>query len=167
MCRIIGASNNRTNKWQADGTSQAQTLAAYKAGGFTAGTIAPCDSASLSENPTFLSTAGSSADFLELNPAVATTLNGSGTAISGYPTDFEGGTRNASIPDIGAYAYNSFLATAATYVRAPPITAARNTKKPKPATPTMIMKTLILLASLSLGAPGSASAAVDYPKNGS
>ena len=102
-----------------DGTSSAQTLAAYKAGGFTAGTIAPRDSASLSENPTFLSTSGSSADFLHLNPAVATLLNRGGTAVSGITGDFDGGTRNATTPGIGADEFNPFPATDATYVRAP------------------------------------------------
>ena len=102
-----------------DGTSSAQTLAAYKAGVFTAGTIAPRDSASISENPTFLSTTGSSTNFLHLNPDVATAANGGGTAISGYTTDFDGNTRNATTPDIGAYEFSYFLATDATYVRAP------------------------------------------------
>ncbi|MBK9792580.1 MAG: hypothetical protein IPP60_05630 [Sphingobacteriales bacterium] len=36
-----------------DGTSNAQTLAAYKSGVFTAGTIAPRDANSITENPPF------------------------------------------------------------------------------------------------------------------
>jgi hypothetical protein len=84
-----------------DGTSTAQTLAAYKSGVFTAGTIAPRDSNSISESPTFLSTSGSNANFLHIDPAVATLIEGGGIAISGITTDYDGNTRNA-VPDIGA-----------------------------------------------------------------
>ena len=67
-----------TNLIYSDGTSTAQTITAYKDGVFTAGTIAPRDSASVSENPTFLSTTGSSANFLHIDPTVATQIESGG-----------------------------------------------------------------------------------------
>ncbi|MBK9730316.1 MAG: hypothetical protein IPO83_03340 [Chitinophagaceae bacterium] len=45
-------------------------MAAYKSGVFTAGTIAPRDAASFSENPEFQSTTGSSADFLKYKVSI-------------------------------------------------------------------------------------------------
>jgi len=85
-----------------DGNSTAQTIAAYKAGVFLAGTIAPRDAASVSENPPFLSLVGSSANFLHIDPTVATLVESGGLPIAGITTDFDGDTRNATTPDIGA-----------------------------------------------------------------
>ena len=86
----------------ADGTSTAQTIAAYKGGVFTAGTISPRDSASISENPPFLSTTGSSAQFLHINPAIPTQIESGGMPVAGITDDFDGDMRNVSTPDIGA-----------------------------------------------------------------
>ena len=79
-----------------DATNSDQTLAAYKA------RVASRDSASITENPPFLSTTGSSADFLHIDPATATQLESGGIPVSGITDDFDGQTRNASTPDVGA-----------------------------------------------------------------
>ena len=94
-----------TNLIYSDGTSTAQTITQYKNGVFTAGTIAPRDSASFSENPTFLSTTGSSANFLHIDPTVATRIESGAAPIAGFTDDFDGDTRNASTPDVGADEY--------------------------------------------------------------
>jgi hypothetical protein len=91
-----------SNLIYADGTSTAQTLANYKSGVFTAGTISPRDSNSVTENPPFLSTTGSSANFLHISTAVPTQIEGGATPIAGITDDFDGQTRNATTPDIGA-----------------------------------------------------------------
>ena len=85
-----------------DGTSSAQTIAAYKAGVFTAGTIAPRDANSISENPTWVSTTGSALTYLHVNTTVATQIESGATTIAGYTDDFDGDVRNVSTPDIGA-----------------------------------------------------------------
>ncbi|HLO54419.1 MAG TPA: hypothetical protein VK169_09030 [Saprospiraceae bacterium] len=91
-----------SNLIYSDGTSNAQTLASYKSGVFTAGTIAPRDALSVSEDPTFLSTSGSSANFLHINSAVPTQIESGGTLVAGITDDFDGDTRNVTTPDIGA-----------------------------------------------------------------
>ena len=111
MANYASTSNNNdfyagtpsaANLIYADGTSTAQTIAAYKGGAFTAGTIAPRDSASISENPPFLSTTGSSANFLHINTATPTQLESGASPISGITDDFDGDIRNVTTPDIGA-----------------------------------------------------------------
>ncbi len=91
-----------TNAIYNDATSIANTISAYKNGVFTAGTIAPRDSASVSENPPFLSTTGSSANFLHINTLTATQIESGAATISGFTDDFDGDTRNVTTPDIGA-----------------------------------------------------------------
>ncbi|HMC97890.1 MAG TPA: hypothetical protein VKG92_09560, partial [Flavobacteriales bacterium] len=86
----------------ADGTSTAQTLAAYKAGAFTAGTIGPRDNQSVTENPTFLSTAVANANFLHIDATVATQVESGGTPAGGISDDYDSQARNVSTPDIGA-----------------------------------------------------------------
>jgi trimeric autotransporter adhesin len=78
-----------------DGTNSDQTLAAYKA------RVAPADAASVTENPAFLSTNGSHANFLHINTTVPTQIESGGTPVTGITTDFDGNTRNATTPDIG------------------------------------------------------------------
>ncbi|HKR06693.1 MAG TPA: GEVED domain-containing protein, partial [Bacteroidia bacterium] len=85
-----------------DGTSSAQTISNYRSGVFTAGTIAPRDAASVSENPPFLSVTGSSANFLHIDPTIATQVESAAAPIAGITDDFDGNTRNGSNPDIGA-----------------------------------------------------------------
>ena len=99
-----------------DGVSAALTLAAYKSGVFTAGTIAPRDNLSVTENPNFLSTTGSSANFLHIDSTIATLIESGATTVvtplitddydgiarypnSGYPNNL---SFPASAPDIGA-----------------------------------------------------------------
>ncbi len=79
-----------------DGTNSDQTLAAYKA------RVASRDSASVSENPTFVSTTGSNANFLHINTVTPTQLESGGIPVTGITDDFDGNTRNVSTPDIGA-----------------------------------------------------------------
>ena len=100
-----------------DGISSAQTIAAYKAGVFTSGTIAPRDSASISENPPFLSTTGSSPNFLHINMMAPTQIESGGITVAGITTDFDGDTRNVSTPDIGADE-GSFIAPASNDIQA-------------------------------------------------
>jgi hypothetical protein len=78
-----------------DGTNTDATIAAYKT------RVASRDSASFSENPPFLSTTGSSANFLHISAVVATQLESGGTAVTGITDDFDGQTRNVSTPDVG------------------------------------------------------------------
>ncbi len=88
-----------------DGTSSAQTLASYKAGAFTAGTIAPRDAASVTESPTFISTAGSNANFLHLDLTVATQSEAGAIPVTtpiAITDDVDGTARNLTTPDIGA-----------------------------------------------------------------
>ncbi|WP_165822087.1 T9SS type A sorting domain-containing protein [Hymenobacter edaphi] len=73
-----------------------QTLAAYK------GYIGSRDQLAVTENPPFLSTTGTDATFLHINPATATQVEAGGAAISGVTTDFDGDTRNTTTPDLGA-----------------------------------------------------------------
>jgi len=98
-----------------DGTSLGQSITDYKSGVFTAGTIAPRDANSVSESLTFLSTTGSSSQFLELNGSFATQAESGAAAITGYTDTYNatgvrigyplGGQTNGggTAPDIGAY----------------------------------------------------------------
>jgi hypothetical protein len=96
-----------------DGTSSAQTLAAYQAGVFTAGTIAPRDNASVTELSTpFLSTVGSNANFLHLSTAIPTVAESAGVNIPSITDDYDGDTRNVTTPDIGADEFNGLAPTA-------------------------------------------------------
>lgn len=96
----------------ADGTSTAQTMAAYKSGVFTAGTIAPRDQASVTENPPFLSTDPEDDDFLKINPVPETQIESGAANISSFTVDYAGAIRqgndgytgsSTSAPDIGAF----------------------------------------------------------------
>ena len=64
------------------------------------------DQASFGENPTFLSTTGSNANFLHIDTTVATQIeSGAGTG-TGITDDYDGQTRNVSTPDVGADEFN-------------------------------------------------------------
>ncbi|MBI5471337.1 MAG: T9SS type A sorting domain-containing protein [Ignavibacteriae bacterium] len=101
-----------------DGTSSAETIAAYKAGVFTAGTIAPRDAASVSENPTFTSTAGSSPNFLHINSSTPTQIESGAANIATFTNDYDGDVRHGNpgyagtgtAPDMGADEGNFTLA---------------------------------------------------------
>ncbi|MEI2825869.1 MAG: hypothetical protein V9F04_05285 [Dermatophilaceae bacterium] len=79
-----------------DGTNDDQTVSAFKT------RVAPRETNSSTENPPFLSIVGSSAQFLHIDPSIATQVEGTGVPIAGVTTDYDGDTRNASTPDLGA-----------------------------------------------------------------
>ncbi|MGC4101315.1 Ig-like domain-containing protein [Ferruginibacter sp.] len=85
----------------ADGTNFDQTLAAYQA------RVTPADAASISVQPNFVS-----ATDLHLTGLANCAIDGKATPIASYTTDFDGDTRNASTPDIGADEFvNTFVLT--------------------------------------------------------
>ncbi|MCI1188150.1 T9SS type A sorting domain-containing protein [Hymenobacter sp. DH14] len=79
-----------------DGTTAYQTLGALQ------GAVAPRESSSVTEDAPFLSTTGSAATFLHINPAVATQVESGAAPLASVTTDFDGDARNATTPDIGA-----------------------------------------------------------------
>ena len=72
------------------------------------------DQASVTENPSFVSTTGSSGSFLHINTATATLAESGGTSVSGITDDYDGDVRygntgysgSGSAPDIGADEFN-------------------------------------------------------------
>lgn len=88
-----------------DDTNSDQTLAAYKA------RVTPADSASISEDPPFLSTSCGDPNFLHINPAFPTGVESGGTPIGGITDDYDGDTRNALTPDVGADEFNGVVPT--------------------------------------------------------
>ena len=78
-----------------DGTTS-YDLAAFKT------LVTPRDQNSISENPNFLSTTGSSVNFLHIDPSVPTLIeSGASSILPLVATDFDGDARTAT-PDIGA-----------------------------------------------------------------
>lgn len=98
-----------TNLIYSDGTSSAQTIAAYRTGVFTAGTIAPRDNFSVSEAPPFLSTTITDPTFLHISGATPTQIESGGQPIAGVTDDFDNQARNASFPDIGADEFTGMI----------------------------------------------------------
>ena len=88
-----------------DGTNADQTLAAFKT------RVSTRETASVTEDPAFLSTSGASANFLHINPAVATQIESGAATIATYTDDYDGNTRGAT-PDIGADEFTGTIATA-------------------------------------------------------
>ena len=88
-----------------DGTNTDVTLANYKT------RVSTRDAASISENPTFLSTSGISSNFLKFNLRTSTLLESGGANIATYTEDYFGTIRAGNpgslsfgnAPDIGAY----------------------------------------------------------------
>ncbi len=78
-----------------DGTSNDQTLAAYKT------RVASRDNASITENVPFLSTTCGNVNFLHIDPTVPTQVESGAAMISGITDDYDGDVRNVSTPDIG------------------------------------------------------------------
>lgn len=70
-----------------DGTNTDATLSAYQT------RVAPRDANSINENPNFLSTVGSNANFLHINTTIPTAIESGGASISGITTDFDGDVR--------------------------------------------------------------------------
>lgn len=66
-----------------DGTNSDQTFAAYKT------RVNPRESSSITENPPFLSTTGSSANFLHIDPLVATKIESGAAPVSGFTNDYD------------------------------------------------------------------------------
>ncbi|MCX6156705.1 MAG: hypothetical protein NTY74_01855 [Ignavibacteriae bacterium] len=97
-----------------DGTSSAILLNDFKTGVYPAGTVANRDSVSVTENPIFLSTTGTDANFLHINSATASQLESGGATIATYTSDFDSTARYPNTgyplnptypptsPDIGA-----------------------------------------------------------------
>ncbi len=79
-----------------DGTNSDQLLATYKT------RVTPRDANSVTENPPFLSLVGGNANFLQIDPTIATQVESGAAAIGGITDDYDGDTRNATTPDIGA-----------------------------------------------------------------
>ncbi len=112
-----GASNLIFN----DGTNSYQTMASYKTA------MATRDQSSVTENPPFLSTTGSSANFLHISTATPTQIESGAVNIAGITTDFDGNIRAgntgyagpAPAPDMGAcegnYTINDLVPPVATY----------------------------------------------------
>ena len=94
-----------------DGTNADQTLAAYQT------RVSARDAASFTEMPPFLSTVGTSPDFLHLDPGTATQAENGAVNIAGYTDDFDGTIRqgnagyggSGTAPDIGADEVNGFV----------------------------------------------------------
>lgn len=93
------------NRWIFfDGATFDSTLALFKT------RVSPRDDASVTENPTFISTTGSSSDFLHLNPGLPTLCESGASNITGVTDDFDGVIRQGNpgytgtgtAPDIGA-----------------------------------------------------------------
>ncbi|MFD2717920.1 beta strand repeat-containing protein, partial [Hymenobacter monticola] len=74
-----------------------QTLADYK--NFMAGR----DINSVTENPPFVSTSGTNANFLKVSTTTPTQIESGGLPISGITTDYANATRSTTAPDLGAY----------------------------------------------------------------
>jgi hypothetical protein len=70
-----------------DGTNSDQTLVAFKA------RVTPREVASVTENPTFVSTTGSNINFLHIDTAVPTLIESGGSVISTVSTDFDNNIR--------------------------------------------------------------------------
>lgn len=79
-----------------DGTNSDQTLSAFKT------RVASRENLSVTENPPFVSTTGSDATFLHISTSTPTRVESGGTVVAGITTDYDGNTRNATTPDIGA-----------------------------------------------------------------
>ncbi|MBK8923827.1 MAG: HYR domain-containing protein [Saprospirales bacterium] len=87
-----------------DGTNADETLAAFKV------RVAPREANSITENPTFLSASGASADFLHISTVVPTQIESGGVNVTGITDDYDGNTRQGNpgyagagtAPDMGA-----------------------------------------------------------------
>lgn len=64
---------------------------------------------SKTENVPFTSTVGANSNYLHISTSVTTVVENGGTPIPGFADDFDGNTRNASTPDIGADEFTTVL----------------------------------------------------------
>lgn len=79
-----------------DGTNMSQTIGEYQA------LVSPRETSTFAEDANFKSLSGSSSDFLHIDELIGTQIESSGVTISGITDDYDGNTRNASTPDVGA-----------------------------------------------------------------
>jgi hypothetical protein len=82
-----------------DGTNTDVSLSAFKA------RVTTRETASFSENPTWVSTTGSSSNFLHINTTTPTQIESGGTPISSpisITDDYDAVTRDVTTPDVGA-----------------------------------------------------------------
>ena len=87
-----------------DGTNTDATIGSFKA------RVASRDSASISENPSFLGTDGTQPNFLHISLVTPTQLESGGVTVAGITTDFDGEfIRNVATPDIGADEFSGIL----------------------------------------------------------
>jgi hypothetical protein len=114
------------------------------------------DQASFTENPPFLSTTGSSSDFLHINTAIPTLAEGKAVTISGFTDDFDGNTRNVSTPDIGA---DEFTGT-------PVIVVAINSVSASPTGNLCIAAGRTITANVTVGGTAVSSVVLNYSFNG-
>ena len=135
----------------ATATNPQQTLTAYKA------FVAPRESNSVTEDVPFLSTTGTTATFLHINPAVPTQAESGGTPVAGITTDYDGDARNATTPDIGA----DEGAFTAQDLSGPSITYT-----PLSATPSTANRTLTVTITDPSGVAGGANAQRLYYRKG-
>jgi hypothetical protein len=91
-----------------DGTT-AYAMAAYQT------LVTPRDTASKNQNPTFASTTGSDATFLNFANGAINLAGGNAQVISGYTTDYAAATRSGSAPDMGAYEFAQGVIPAPTF----------------------------------------------------
>ena len=78
-----------------DGTNSDQTIGAYKT------RVSPSDASSFTENVPFIN-ATTAPYNLRVNTGIATQTESGGTPVAGITDDFDGDTRNATTPDVGA-----------------------------------------------------------------
>lgn len=94
-----------------DGTTSKQTLPSFQT------LVTPRDNVSVSENTSFLSTAGSNTNFLHVDVGIPSLTESGAVNIAGLTEDFDGQTRQGNAgysgtgtaPDIGADEYNQNL----------------------------------------------------------
>ncbi|RYY38270.1 MAG: T9SS type A sorting domain-containing protein [Chitinophagaceae bacterium] len=83
-----------------DGTNSDQTLGDFKV------RVSPREAASFTGSPNFISTTASAGNFLRINTTEPTSIERGGAAIANFTVDYDGDTRNATTPDIGADEFN-------------------------------------------------------------
>lgn len=102
-----------TNVIYTDGTNIDQTLTAFKT------RMATRDALSVSVNPTFSSTTGSSPSFLHIPAATTTLLESGGVVVTGFTADYDNDARPGPVgsvnggglaPDIGADEFDGIVA---------------------------------------------------------
>ena len=76
--------------------------------------VTPREAASKFQNPAFASTTGADVTFLHFADGAINLAGGFATPITGYTIDFDGNTRDAATPDIGADEWNNGVIIAPT-----------------------------------------------------